>query len=252
MEIVKYNKIKANTYDLNLDNGSVLSLYDETIIKFDLLLNKTIDNNKLSQVTSYNDDLDAYYLALKYIGKKMRSELEVEKYLLKKEFSNERVTKAISLLKEKGYLNNEKYITSYINDQIKLTNNGPDKIKANLIKLGINELEIIIDYDFSEKMGKLINKKINMNKKSSSFTLKQNISNYLINLGYNKESFIEIIENIKVDDSSLIRKEYELLVRKYKNKYDNPKLKLFIRDKLYRKGYNIEDINEVINDGDVY
>jgi len=252
MEIIKFIKTKNNTYELHLDNESILNLYDETIINFGLLLDKTIDSEKLSEIASYNDDLDAYYQSLKYINKKMRSELEISKYLRKKEFSTRTINEAIKLLKEKGYLDNDKYIISYINDQIKLTNNGPEKIKDNLISLGFNADEIVIDHDFIQKIDKLIQKKINMNKKSNTYTLKSNISSYLINLGYSKTSFIDKLNEIKVDDSSIIKKDYELLERRYAKKYSDNKLKSFIKDKLYKKGYNIEDINEVINDGDVY
>jgi len=252
MEILKYNKTKDNTYEIHLDDGNTLILYDETIIRFGLLMNKVLDNKKLSEITSFNDDLEAYYASLRHINKKMRSELEIDKYLSKKEFSSKTISNTIKMLKEKGYLDNNRYITSYINDQIKLTNNGPEKIKFNLIKLGFNESEIDINFDFNEKIEKLINKKVNMNHKKNTFTLKQDIANYLINLGYSKDSFIDILDNIKVDDSLLVKKEYDSLVKKYSKKYDDKKLKLFIKDKLYKKGYNIEVINEVISDGDVY
>ena len=43
MKIIKYKKNKSNKYDLYLDNGDVLKLYDDTIIYFNLLIRKEIE-----------------------------------------------------------------------------------------------------------------------------------------------------------------------------------------------------------------
>jgi len=248
MEIIKYRKIKDNLYELDLDNGTTLKFFDDTIIKYSLLLKKIISNKELEEITNYNNKLAAYYYALKYLNRKMRSKLEIEKYLLKADYDKESISETLIKLEEEGYLNDQKYINSYINDQIHLTSNGPEKIKHNLIKLGFNENEININYDFNDKIQTLINKKLKLNRKYNTWTIKSNITNYLINLGYPKELFIEYLEDVKVDDQNLIKKDYELLLKKYQRKYDNKKLKLFIKDKLYKKGYNIEEISVVIND----
>ena len=248
MEILKYRKLKNTMYELELDNGSTLTLYDETIIKYELLLNKVIAGDKLKALSEYNDQLGAYQGALKYLSKKMRSELEIKKYLTKKEFEAPVIEETVKLLKEKGYLDNQKFITSYINDQVNLTSNGPEKIKYNLVKLGFSENEININQDFSSKIKALITKKIKLNHRQNAYTLKMNITSYLINLGYPKELFIEELDKITVNDDDLIKKEYALLRKKYGNKYQDQQLRLFIRDKLYKKGYNIEGINEVTNE----
>ena len=247
MEIQKYRKIKNNMYEIHLDNGSILKLYDDCIIKFSLLLNKKINHKELIEITKYNEELEAYYLALRHLSKKMRSKLEVQKQLEKNEYNQKIIDDIISRLEKEGYLNSEKYIKSYINDQLNLTSNGPDKIKYNLIKFGFNEHEIVIEYDFSDKIKSLIDKKIKLNRKYNTSNLKINITQYLINLGYPKEMFMEYLNDIKVNDKSLIKKDYELLTKKYQRKYADKELKLFVRDKLYKKGYNIEEIREVMN-----
>ena len=252
MEIIKYKKTKDNIYEVILDNGSILTLFDETIMKYALLINKTITNELLQEITKYNEDLEAYYGALKFLSKKMRSELEVSKYLAKKEFSEKVINKTIALLREKGELDRTRFITSYINDQFNLTNNGPARIKDSLIKLGFSEDEISIEKDFTNKVQLLISKKVKVNHKLSTNNLKLQIANYLVNLGYPKGMFAEYLELISANNKTLIKKDYELLLKKYSKKYDSYKLKLFIKDKLYKKGYNIEEINEVMSDDAIY
>lgn len=247
MEIINYKKIKNNQHELKLDNGIILKLYDDTIIKYNLLINKNLDNKFITEITKFNEEIGSYYIALDYLNKKMRTELEIQKLLQKKEYDFKTINQTISKLKIQGYINDNKYIESYINDQYHLTNNGPEKIKYDLNKLGIDESKIIIDKDFSLKLKNIIEKKVKLNNKLNNEGLKINISNYLLNLGYSKEMFEEDLKNINVDDNTLIKKDYDKLYKKFYNKYDKDKLNFYLKDKLYKKGYKIDIINKIVD-----
>ena len=105
-----------------------------------------------------------------------------------------------------------------------------------------------LTYDFKDKAIKLIDKKVKFNKKYSAYLLKEQINNYLINLGYPKEIYIDYLENIKVNNQDVIKKDVNSLIKKYGKKYQNNDLKYFIKDKLYKKGYNSDEISEVLNE----
>lgn len=250
MEIVKFKKSKSNLYEIMLDNGLSFKLYDDVIVKYNLLVNKKFDDKFFEDVRNYNDSLDAYYLSIKYLNTKMRSEKELKKYLVKKNISQEHIESTIKRLNSEGYLNHETYIKSYINDAYNFTNNGPLKIKSSLKDLGFKEEEITpyLNLNYSDKIKKIIDKKIKLNTKLSNNNLKLHLTNYLINLGYPKESFISYLETIHFDDSKQLQKDYETLIKKYSKKYNGEKLKYFIKNKLYQKGYSIEKIEEVIHE----
>lgn len=251
MEIKRFKKIKNNIYELYLDNDLTIKLYDDVIVKYNLLTYKVIDNNKLNEITKYNDSLDAYYLSIKYINKRLRCEKEIIKYLEKNNFTKEIIENTIKRLSKDGYLNKDLYVKSYINDVYNLKMDGPNKIKSELLKLNFDE-KIINKYlnekDFTLKIQKIIDKKTKSNHKSSNAILKQQISIYLTNLGYPKELFYEYLENIKVDNSIIIKNETNKLINKYKNKYELDELKYIIKNKLYQKGYNSEEIGDVISE----
>lgn len=251
MEIKKFKKLKNNIYELELDNGSLVKLYDDVIVKYSLLINKKIDNKLLDEITKYNTSLDAYYLSLKYISKKLRCEKEIEKYLTKLDFNKDVIDKTISKLNKDGYLKHDIYIKSYINDIYNFNNYGPDKIKFNLRELGFNLNEIepyLEDKDFRSKAIKIVDKKVKANHKLSDYMLKQNISNYLINLGYPKDIFYDYLDNIKINNKDILVKEAGNYIKKYSKKYENKELLYFIKDKLYKKGYNSNEIDEVLNE----
>lgn len=251
MEIKKFKKLKNNIYELELDNGSLVKLYDDVIVKYSLLINKIIDNKLLDEITNYNTSLDAYYLSLKYISKKLRCEKEIEKYLTKLEFNKDVIDKTISKLNKDGYLKHDIYIKSYINDIYNFNNYGPDKIIFNLRELGFNLNEIepyLEDKDFRSKAIKIIDKKVKANHKLSNYMLKQHISNYLINLGYPKDVFYDYLDNIKINNKDILVKEANNYIKKYSKKYENKELLYFVKDKLYKKGYNSNEIDEVLNE----
>lgn len=251
MEIKKFKKLKNNIYELELDNGSLVKLYDDVIVKYSLLINKKIDNKLLDEITKYNTSLDAYYLSLKYISKKLRCEKEIEKYLNKLEFNKDVIDKTISKLNKDGYLKHDIFIKSYINDIYNFNNYGPDKIIFNLRELGFNLNEIepyLEDKDFRSKAIKIIDKKVKANHKLSNYMLKQHISNYLINLGYPKDVFYDYLDNIKINNKDILVKEANNYIKKYSKKYENKELLYFVKDKLYKKGYNSNEIDEVLNE----
>lgn len=251
MEIKKFKKLKNNIYELELDNGSLVKLYDDVIVKYSLLINKKIDNKLLDEITKYNTSLDAYYLSLKYISKKLRCEKEIEKYLTKLDFNKDVIDKTISKLNKDGYLKHDIYIKSYINDIYNFNNYGPDKIKFNLRELGFNLNEIdpyLEDKDFRSKAIKIIDKKVKANHKLSNYMLKQNIANYLINLGYPRDIFYDYLDNIKINNKDILVKEASNYIKKYSKKYENKELLYFVKDKLYKKGYNSNEIDEVLNE----
>ena len=251
MEIKKFKKLKNNIYELELDNGSLVKLYDDVIVKYSLLINKKIDSKLLDEITNYNTSLDAYYLSLKYISKKLRCEKEIEKYLTKLEFNKDVIDKTISKLNKDGYLKHDIYIKSYINDIYNFNNYGPDRIIFNLRELGFNLNEIepyLEDKDFRSKAIKIIDKKVKANHKLSNYMLKQHISNYLINLGYSKDVFYDYLDNIKINNKDILVKEASNYIKKYSKKYENKELLYFVKDKLYKKGYNSVEIDEVLNE----
>ena len=81
MEIKEYKKLKSNVYEIKFKSGEAVKLYDEVILNYNLLITKNISNKEYEEIIKYNKSLDAYYLSLKYISKKLRCEKEIEKFI---------------------------------------------------------------------------------------------------------------------------------------------------------------------------
>ena len=209
MEIKEYKKLKSNIYELKFKSGEAVKLYDEVILKYNLLITKNISNKEYEEIIKYNKSLDAYYLSLKYLNRKQRCEKEIRDYLKKKDFTHDTIDKTIDKLNKYNYLDRDLYVKSYINDKYNFGISGPLKIKRELLNLGFTNEEIdkYLNKDFNEKIDKIIQKKIKNNNKLNEYNLKINITNYLTNLGYPKEMFAEYLNDIKLDNKVIIKKD---------------------------------------------
>ena len=242
MEIKKYKYLKNGKYEVLIDNEKYI-LYEDIILKNNILIEKEIDKKKLDNLLKDNSFYEAYYKAINYINKKLRTRKEINNYLRKNDFDNKVVKDAIKRLEFDGYLNDDLYSKAYIHDEMILKSIGPNKIKDDLVKKGIKE-EIVIknlkvytkEIEF-EKLNKLIPKLIKNNKNKSSYILKNKILNDMFLKGFTKEYIMDVIDMQDFDDSDIYKKEYDKLYKKLSSKYSGSTLEYKIKEKLYNKGF---------------
>ena len=249
MNIIKYERLKNGKYKVYLDNEDTITLYEDVILNNNLLISKHISD--LDKLVSENNEYEAYNKAIKYIGVKMRSKKEIKAYL-SKYYEDDIINEILDKLVQNGLINDSKYVYAYYLDKIDLSNDGPNKIKDNLLKLGINE-EVInnnITVDnklIYDKLNHLIDKKIKTSKGYSGNILKQRLISYFINQGYDIDMINEIINTKNLTNIEEGIKEYNKLLNKYKDKYDDYKLESLIRSKLYAKGFDLDEIKRNID-----
>lgn len=253
MQINKIIKMKDNKYKIYIDGEAIIT-YDNVILENDLLYKKSIDNNTFKKILNETAYYEIYNKTIKHILKKRRSEKEIKKYLNAYELNDDKVNKIIQKLKELNLINDKEYCKAYINDKLYLSKSGINKIRIELLEQDIpyevieEELKNVDTSILSNRLEKLIIKKINSNKKYSNNLLKQKILNEMINLGYDKNSIIEIIENNLNKDNNILNKELEKIYNKLKIKYSGSELKNKVRQKLIQKGFNVSDINNLIQE----
>lgn len=246
MKINKFKKVGKNKYKIIFDNTD-LTLYEDVILKYDLLIRKEIDLDLIDKIIEENKYEDAFESSVSYIEIKMRNKKEIIEYLRKKEFNESHINYAVNKLNKLNLLNEKRYIEAYINDKVNLTLDGPYKIRKALL-----------DYDFSEndidnylntfssdiwesKLNKIINKKKSLMKNKSYTMFINKLKLDLYNMGYDKYMIDNMLMNIEYS-SNAIDKEIE----KAKKKFKNDKNKII--SSLLRKGYNYEEINSKLKE----
>lgn len=250
---MKVESIKktGSKYKIVLDNGQVINTYEEVILNNGLLFHKYINKNLLEKITVDTNYYKSYNKALDMINRRLRSEKEIEQYLIKAEVEEKDIKEIIQNLKRIGLIDDKLFAKAYTNDKINLSTDGPHKIRKylennNIKEQYINEAINSIDKEIiNQRIDKLITKKINSNTKYTPYMLKQKIIIYLTNLGYSREDIINRLENIKIETKDTT-KEMEKIYNKLSKKYNDKELIYKLKNKLYSKGYTKEEIENYI------
>lgn len=248
MKIVKYKKNKQGKYIVYLDDGRELILYEEVILKFNLLLTREVLESQIEEINNVNFEYDVYYVALKSIQSRFKSTYDLKKLLINKEYPIDLVDMAIEKLTKQGYLNDRSFAKGYINNQMVTTNYGPNRIISVLLEKKvdrniIDEEIIVFTEDIQEeKIRKLVDRSIKSNRTRGGVVLKNKIVNDLKNYGYDYSFISRIISEFDFsNDSDLAKREYDKLYKKYSSKYSGYELKSKIREKLFQKGLSYEE-----------
>ena len=247
MNINKFSKGKNGMYTITLEDNTKLTVHEDLILKYDLLLTKKLDDTLKEEIIEENKVYEIYEVSISYINKKLRSKKELSKYLIKKGYSQDLVDKVIELLYTQGYLNDKVYATSYVHDRIALSSDGPNKIRKDLNDLGIDpELieESISSYTTDiekERIEKLVSKQIKSNSNKGASLLKKKIQMNLLNLGYNYELINENLNSKNLSNPDIYQKEYNKIYKSLSKKYSGCELEYHVKQKLYQKGFTIEE-----------
>lgn len=248
MKIIKYKKTTKDRYKIYLDDGRELLLYEDVILKFELLLKKEILEKDILEIEKVNQECDVYHVALASINNRFKSIYDTKEFLLKKEYPIEMIDMAINKLINQGYLDDRSFAKSYINNQIITTNKGPYKIKRELSEHRvdatiIDEELVVFEEDAQiEKIRKVATRLYNSNRNRGGAVLKKKIINDLINLGYDNSTICKVIDEFDFSNNKdIATKEYDKLYKKLSRKYEGKELEYKIKEKLYQKGLYYED-----------
>lgn len=248
MKILKYKKLSSGRYKLELENSQPVELYEETILKYELLLKKRIDNSEMIEISEYDREWDVYYVGLKALKSRFKSCKELRDYLIKKEYPYDLVNNAVEKLLKQGYLNDELFAKSYINNQMVTSSRGPIKISNDLFSKGISqsivskEIEVFTEEIQLEKINKIIRLSLKSNRTRGGMVLKNKIINDLVISGYDLSIISKVISDFEFDNNDdIAKKEYDKLYRKYSRKYSGKELEYKIKEKLYQKGLSYEE-----------
>ena len=216
MKIIKYKKGSKGLYKVELDDGRSLALYEEVILKFNLLLTKEV----------------------------LESDLED----IEKEYPNDLVEMAVDNLVSQGYLNDRSYAKGFINNKMVTSNMGPNKIRKELLEHKIsldiiNEELVVFEEELQlEKINKVVDKLIRSNHTRGGFVLKKKITNDLVMLGYDIDLINRVISDYDFsNDKDMVKKEYDKLYKRLSRKYSGNELEYKIKEKLYQKGLYYEE-----------
>ena len=248
MKIEKFKKRPNGLYTIYLDNFNSYDFYEEIILKYELLITKTIEEDDLNRIIKDNNNYESYYEALKVLKRTIKTKEEIKRLLTDKKYNKENIFFTITTLEKQGYINDKNYSKSYVHNSIITTNKGPKKIALELEKKGVEPndySEALKEYNTSlekEKIEKLISKKIKANHNKSAKVLKQKLQVDLINNGFSKGIIKEVLNSLNIEENDdIMKKEYQKYYNKLSKKYKGKELEYKLKQKMYSLGFNINN-----------
>ena len=244
MKITKYIKKNQGLYTIFIDNEKTYDIYEEVILKSELLLKKSIDQKELELLLKENQKWACYYQALKLLRKKAKTKKEMIKYLMTNNYHEKEIEYAIKKLEQQKYLDDKSYARSYVHNRIMTTNKGPKKIILELDQKGLTAAdykEALEEYSEDielEKINKIITKKMASNHNKSPKILKQKIEQALIIEGFHKELIKTSLNNFEfTSNKDIAKKEYQKYYQKLSKKYQGSELDYKVKQKMYTLGF---------------
>ena len=135
---------KRNKVCILFDEGENLYLRYDTVLKFGLKKNDEVNEDFLSQLTNEDYRLQLKELSFRLLSRRMHSVFELKRKLLTKKYPPERIEEAVNELAERNYLNDVVFAEKYAEEKFKTNKTGIIKIKAELLRKGVDKKTMIL------------------------------------------------------------------------------------------------------------
>lgn len=195
------NSKRVNIY---IDNKFAFGLNDEIRFKYSLRIDDDIDQNYIDNVLKAEEQVKVTSHALNLLSFRQRSEKEIYIALNRKGYEESYIIYAIEYLKERKYLDDTAFATSFILDKQNLNKFGSKRIKYELYNKGISKeiVEETLNIDPQEEYEaalELATKKLNSCKGDDRNSIYRKVGGLLQRKGYSYDIVSKILNELLKD-----------------------------------------------------
>ena len=254
---IKNNKNEVSfSYDEN-DSAVTLELSDKIIEQYNLHRGKIINREQFNTLKDLEQISRAYNKALKYLSIKDYTEHQMRKKLMDSgNYDDAQLDATIQLLSEKNLINDKMYAMNYFKRCTRL-GIGHNKAIYNLRNYGIETeiidtcLEELDDDEEYQAALLLINNYYQRNNSISYRNIQRKIKEKLFLKGFTNDVIDKAMAEYDFEydldkEQAALEKDYLKACHRYEKKLDGKDLKNKIIDTLLKKGYNYEDIKNIL------
>lgn len=236
----------------------ILELSDKIIKSYELEVGKEISKETFDILKDHEQVTRAYNKALKFLTVKDYTYNQMKKKLMDSgNYDDAQLDTTLELLQNKNLINDEEYTVNYLKRCTRL-GVGLNKAIYNLRNYGVSDeiidqcLEMNSFDDEYLAATKIIDTYYNRNIGFSYKAMLKKIRDKLYIKGFTNEAIEKALSDYDFEfdyekEHNALEKEFIKQKKKYSKKYDTNQLKEKIINNLLRKGYNYEDIKEIMN-----
>ena len=151
----------------------------------------------------------AFLQMARICSRKEYSPYDISQKLIKLVFSNETIENIITKLKAQNYINEERFVRSFVNDKLSINRWGVNKIEMHLKykQLSQNIIdEILSEYSNTElnsSLQPILIKKLSQFKGESDYEKNGKLIKYALGRGFKMDAIIRCLNSLKLNDNHL-------------------------------------------------
>jgi regulatory protein len=252
--VTDVKKLKSG-YKVSFNDNDMIDIELDIYFKYHLKPGESLEEQTYKIMMDENHKLHYTKLGVLRL-KKMQTYHELKSYLDEKGCPKKILNEIMKFFVDRKYINDIEYIKTYI--ELKKYQEGPKLIASKLEQKGISSEvsnAFLSRINQAEILSDLIPKKINGFKHKTKKQALQSTKIYFMTKGFDREVIDPLIykfsHEYRGDDQALLSKTFDKLYHKYKDKKQGYELKSLLKQKLYQKGFTLNDIENIFIDKDV-
>lgn len=207
MRITSIRKRRSDVEIIFEDLSKIVVGY-KVVIDNGLRRNDDLSEDQIKNLLTQTEKLKIKDSAFRLLGRREHSVFELTLKLSRKKFRKDLIESVLLDLKKHGYLDDNNFTDAFVKERLAKRKSGINKIKAELIKRGVNRKSIDtalskIDNTFSEQTAfSLADQKLKSlkHKENDNRKIKQKISSFLFSKGFETDIIFKVINQLKLDE----------------------------------------------------
>ena len=179
-------------YNVFVDEEYSFSLDESQLVNLELTKGQDLGEEELAKLKTVSDFGKSYIRAVDLISRRQRSEKEIRDYAWKKQWTPEIRDRVVQRLKERRYLNDERFAESFVRSRTNNRNFSKRKMQLELIKKGIGQ-EIIERVLAESEFDELESLKNLVAKKRGQYESDQKLIQYLARQGFRYDDIKRVL-----------------------------------------------------------
>jgi regulatory protein len=206
--IISSIRKRRNGVEVIFDDNSKILVDYRVVVDNGLRKNDDLTTEQVNKLLAQSEKLKLKDSAFRLLGMRHHSKYEIAQKLIRKGFERQGVETILNELVEKGFLNDTEFAKAYFTERQNKKRVGINKIRAELIKKGIDkkiieDLLAVEDSSISEETAfELASKKLKslIHKESDARKIKQKISASLFSKGFDFDLIRKTIDKLNLSE----------------------------------------------------
>ncbi|MGQ9501818.1 MAG: RecX family transcriptional regulator [Anaerolineae bacterium] len=187
LEFQKGNKERVNVY---LDGAFAFGL-PAIIAATHLRRGQTLSDAEIAALRALDEQERAYEQVLRFLGYRPRSRAEIERYLRRKRFAEETITRVMTRLQEAGYLDDEAFARFWVENRQRFRPRSRRALDVELRQKGVERdivQEIVGEQDDEEAAWQAVEARLLRWSTLSREQLQRKLGDFLARRGFDYET----------------------------------------------------------------